>query len=322
MSYPIQRKDGGDCPSTHPVRIPGVFFEHTFNVGDFPHGDGTNNFVWSMGDNTGYGHHGDFLSGWDEKVMAAAIADPLCSNDNPDMAFGNNVKSCPPLAQYVKDGSEAKCTGLTNPVPLTENLGANRPLSRMPGCFDYNGPIANCDKTPAGSDNAGTYFIKSSNGKFLSAKKDSVVYANNTGTLKSYSEVWAFGYAPDNQVTIQNQDSFGVVSARDNAQLVGQNRASTWEYWIKETVSGNQVAFKSLRTSQYLTQEADGTLSFKAANISSAQTFELVPNDGGYVPADDGFSVIAAQSPVLAGSSGAAKIATGLVVVAFLALFF
>jgi len=298
MAYPTTRPNGGDCPATHPVRIPGVFFEHIYQVGKFPHGDGTNNFLWSMGDPTGFGHHGDFLSGWDEKVMAAAIADPKCSNENPDMNFGNTVTACPPLAPFVKDGSEPKCVGLNNPVPLTEDLGASKPISRIPGCYGSSGTVPNCDKSPAGSDNSNTFFIKSqSNGKYLTAKHLQVVYANHDGNMKSYNEVWSYSYGPDNMVTIQSQDQFGIISARDRAQLIGGNQASTWEYWTVQNVAGstNTVAFKSNRNGKFLTVTADSTLTFDSVNVTSAQTFIIEPNMGGYVPADDGLSAAAAQ---------------------------
>jgi hypothetical protein len=61
MAYP-SRTDIGDCPSTHPVRLPGVFFEAIYAVSQFPHGQGTQPFVLSNGDPTGYGFHGDFVS--------------------------------------------------------------------------------------------------------------------------------------------------------------------------------------------------------------------------------------------------------------------
>ncbi len=61
MAYPT-RYNGGDCPSTHPVRLPGVFYEAFYAVDKFPHGQGTQPFVLSNGDPTGYGFHGDFVS--------------------------------------------------------------------------------------------------------------------------------------------------------------------------------------------------------------------------------------------------------------------
>jgi hypothetical protein len=38
VAFPIERPDGGNCPSTHPVRIPDLFFEAFYSVAQFPHG--------------------------------------------------------------------------------------------------------------------------------------------------------------------------------------------------------------------------------------------------------------------------------------------
>ncbi|PRP75456.1 putative WSC domain protein, partial [Planoprotostelium fungivorum] len=128
MHYPLNydnNPQGGDCPNSHPVRIPGIFVEHIYSVDQFPHGDGTRQpFVWSNGDQNGNGFHADFVSAWVPEVMAAAIAHPNCSNDNPLMAFGNRVDQCPPLAPFVKDnyGSNVDCQ-LSHLMPTTENLG-------------------------------------------------------------------------------------------------------------------------------------------------------------------------------------------------------
>ncbi len=61
VSYP-DRYNGGDCPATHPVRLPGLFYEAFYSVDQFPHGQGTQPFVLANGDPTGYGFHGDFVS--------------------------------------------------------------------------------------------------------------------------------------------------------------------------------------------------------------------------------------------------------------------
>ena len=61
MAYPSVY-NGGDCPPTHPVRLPAIFFEAGYLIDKFPHGQGTQPFVLSSGDPTGYGFHGDFVS--------------------------------------------------------------------------------------------------------------------------------------------------------------------------------------------------------------------------------------------------------------------
>ena len=64
VAYPTSGKyDDGPCPASHPHRLPSLFFEVTWRVQDYKWNQADGHpFVFSHGDPTGYGFHGDFVS--------------------------------------------------------------------------------------------------------------------------------------------------------------------------------------------------------------------------------------------------------------------
>lgn len=64
MAYPIGNFDSGTCPDSHPQPLISLFYEIIWNTPDFANDwyGSEQPFVWSMGDPTGYGFHGDFVS--------------------------------------------------------------------------------------------------------------------------------------------------------------------------------------------------------------------------------------------------------------------
>ncbi|KAA8621519.1 WSC domain containing protein [Pyrenophora tritici-repentis] len=123
MSYPSGTVyNGGNCPPTHPVHMISIFYEILYDTARFESewDDGKNPFVFSQGDATGYGLHGDFFNGWDVEVLQKAV------NTCTDMS--GQVEKCAAVTMYTTEESNA-CK-----IPSSLNEQVSKNLTALPGC--------------------------------------------------------------------------------------------------------------------------------------------------------------------------------------------
>ncbi|KAK3375721.1 hypothetical protein B0T24DRAFT_205950 [Lasiosphaeria ovina] len=127
MAYP-SGLDNGFCPDTHPVRVPSLLYESTWDVAAFNHlrEPGDQPFVLSQGDPTGYGYHGDFLNGWDTELLEKAIRDPSCGNSS-----GGHINFCKTFQPFFQNNT---LQNLCPSIPSRVKEPVFDALPTLPGC--------------------------------------------------------------------------------------------------------------------------------------------------------------------------------------------
>ncbi|GAO48344.1 hypothetical protein SAICODRAFT_31624 [Saitoella complicata NRRL Y-17804] len=166
MAYP-DGVDVGSCPDSHPVKLISLFYEVIWNVNAFAdqwYGD-SQPFVWSMGDPTGYGYHGDFINGWDNSVLQQAVDE--CTADS------GLIEDCSVFDLYTNQETRT----CSNAVQVDEQIDGE--LSALPGC----NPVQYGPNNAVPQTGCGATTQTSGSSKVLDSFQ--LVFANQTGATNA-----------------------------------------------------------------------------------------------------------------------------------------
>ncbi|KAL8744237.1 MAG: hypothetical protein Q9190_003501 [Brigantiaea leucoxantha] len=114
--------DNGVCPATHPIPLIHLFYEILYSVNNVNQDGGK--FVFSQGDPTGYGFHGDFLNAWDPATLETAIKN--CANTND-----GGVDNCDAFKATYNPNFSKTCPER----PPIVNEPVHGMIDKLPGCI-------------------------------------------------------------------------------------------------------------------------------------------------------------------------------------------
>ena len=135
MAFPTENNGKKDCPKGW-IHTPHLFYEFYWNTpkfqGRWEEGKGTQPFVLSNGDSTGYSLHADFLAGWDTKLLQHIIDTCDAGTKGMDQCqglfYGVNNEEC-----SIDSPVPEKVSGLLSALPGKNLLSGWRYGSPKPG---------------------------------------------------------------------------------------------------------------------------------------------------------------------------------------------
>jgi len=287
MAYPIGSISQGDCPSTHPYRLPGIFFEAFYNTGDYPHGDGVRDwpFVLAQSDETGYGMHADFVSGWDEEYLHKALHDPTCNCGNVD---------CCDTFKPFSQGAGLQCQ-MDKPVGWFEDVGMVTPIKKLPGCNNFTGIGSNAPNCPSPSPattdaSTGvhkTFIASATKGILTPPWNEPWLDVTTNRKVLDLDNVWSVVAIPGQQNTFafQNLLSKGYLVHWVDAKVYSMQQkmqdvfTNNWYWWSPVSQAKGLTAFKSFKDGSWLSYDQNMLVSSQnVKNLTANQLWTYSDN--------------------------------------------
>ena len=146
----FRSQTNGTCPPSHPVRIPQLFVEVNYQIELFANDPSTRptDFLLSTGDRKGWTAHVDYISGWQQDTLDAALYTcPNTAQGDPHCAF-HQFSSVVPAAPFPHVGSPSSAR-LYKPSPVEEVDALDHLLVTGEEARRAGMPVASCTMSNA-----------------------------------------------------------------------------------------------------------------------------------------------------------------------------
>ena len=272
--------DNGVCPPTHPVSIPGLFFEVLYFTNEIDQSAG-GTFTFAQGDATGYGFHGDFINGWDMDVQTPAVQNCLY-----ETASQGVVSACPYLAPTDDTNVPRDC--LAAP-PLNDEpvLGF---LTQLPGCNEVTYGPDPVPQVVCGLDSNVPISIQ-----VVTTAPTSYMVATSTVSI-SYTTITLYGPSDTASLT---------VAVDTSSMSAAPGSTTTSESFVVSTSSSSSVAYTTSSSSSvaYTTSSSSYVAYTTSSSSSFTGPFTYVTITTGGTPTTPGISSSTSTSSVYSTSS-------------------
>ena len=158
----FRSESNGTCPPSHPVRVPQLFVEVNYQIEKFAgakHPETVpSDFVLATGDAKGWGAHVDYISGWQQDALSAALNTCINTDENnPNCTFHQFSSVTPAFSHALSvggpnpDDKEIRPGGfaLYKPAPVEQIDDLDVLLVTGKEAHSTGFPVATCTWGPA-----------------------------------------------------------------------------------------------------------------------------------------------------------------------------